>query len=363
MNMKPKDRILAVLNNQQTDRVPVDLWYTPEIGVQLKKHYNVDNDPDLYEAMGLDKMVCLAPGYNNPDDNEKSSSQAGAEAVESRTMWGVPLKKVQSGAAVYYEFGQPPLKDYNEPGQLKDYKFWPDPARFDYEGSKKEAQNVSDRYATIGPWVSLFEIYCQMRGLEQSLMDVMTEPKLVDAILDRIEDCQTKMLKRFIETLGNNLDMIFISDDMAMQQNLLMPHDIWRKFFRPRMKKWCDLIHSYDKKVFYHSDGAVESLIPDLLDCGIDILNPIQHACPGMEIEKLKRNYGSRVVFHGGIDNQSVLPFGSPEDVRAEVKKCVETLGAGGKGYIVCSCHNVQAGTPIENVITMVETAKSQNRC
>jgi uroporphyrinogen decarboxylase len=356
--MKPKDRILAVLNGNQADRLPVDLWYTPEIGAQLKKHYGAADDYDLYGAMGLDKIVWLFPGYNNPDDNEKTSSQVGAEAVGNRTMWGVPLKKVQSGAAVYHEFGEPPLKDYNKPEQLKSYEFWPDPDRFDYECSKKEAEKVSDKYATIGPWVSFFEIYCQMRGLEQSLMDLMTEPVLVDAILERIEDCQTKMLKKFMETLGDNLDMVFVSDDMGMQQNLLMPHNIWKKFFQSRMKRWCDLIHSYNKKVFYHSDGAVEPLIADLIDCGIDILNPIQHICPGMDIVELKRKYGSKVIFHGGVDNQSVLPFGTPADVQLETRKCIDTLGAGGKGYIVCSCHNVQAGTPIENVIAMVETAK-----
>ncbi len=100
-------------------------------------------------------------------------------------------------------------------------------------------------------------------------------------------------------------------------------------------------------------------MIADLIDCGIDILNPIQHICPGMDIKALKRKYGSRVIFHGGVDNQSVLPFGTPDDVRAETRKCIETLGAGGKGYIICSCHNVQAGTPIENIIAMIEAAKT----
>ena len=354
--MKPRERILAVLNGRRPDRIPIDLWYTPEIAIKLKEHYGVDNDYSLYEAMKIDKIVWLFPEYNGPAENQKSSSQVGAEAVGSKTMWGVPLKKIKAGKAVYYEFGDAPLKNYNDPKMLDDYEYWPDPDHFEYSACKKKAQKVSDKYATIGPWISFFEVYCQMRGFENALMDIVTDTKLVDAILDRIEDCQTKMLKKYISILGDDLDMIFVSDDMAMQRNLLMSKDVWKYFFEPRMKRWCDLIHSYDKKVFYHSDGAVAELIPDLLDCGIDILNPIQHACPRMDTAKLKNKYGSKVIFHGGIDNQTILPFGTAAAVQTETLNCMKTLGADGKGYIVCSCHNVQAGTPIKNIVTMVET-------
>lgn len=354
--MNARERVLAVLNGQSPDRFPVDLWYTPEIGNELKKHYHVKEDLELYEVMELDKIVWIFPGYKEPSEKETTGSQVGAKACGSRTLWGVPLKAVQSGKATYHEFGEPPLKGYTTPASLKNYPFWPDPERFDYENAKKDAQKVSQKYVTLGPWVSFFEIYCQMRGLEQSLMDLMIEPELATAILDRIEDCQTEMLKRYLSNLDNDIDMVFISDDMGMQQSLLVSPEIWERFFKERMRRWCKLIHGYGKKVFFHSDGAVEPLIPQLIDCGIDILNPIQHACPGMDTANLKKRYGNRVIFHGGIDNQSVLPFGTCEDVRKETTNCLETLGSNGKGYIVCSCHNVQAGTPVENIIAMVDT-------
>jgi len=351
--MTPRERVLAVLNNKPVDRTPVDLWYTGEVADALKAHFNVTDDFDWYRALNLDKIVWLFPGYKNPASEKATGSQVGAQTVAERTMWGVPLKAVQSGEAVYHEFGAPPLKDCESSDSLDRYAFWPNPDYFDYQGSLELAEKASGRYATLGPWVSFYEVYCQMRGLEQSLMDLMTNAPLASAILDRIEDCQTRMLKRFMQTLDGHLDMVFISDDMGMQQGLLIPPAIWETFFKTRMKRWCDLIHSFGKKVFYHSDGAVEPLIAPLLDCGIDVLNPIQHVCPGMDTAGLKKKYGSRVVFHGGIDNQSVLPFGSPQDVRRETKMCLDTLGA---GYIVCSCHNVQAGTPVENIIAMVET-------
>jgi uroporphyrinogen decarboxylase len=358
--MEPKERVRAVLNRQPVDRFPGDHWVTPEISGQLKSHYGVEEDYDLYDAMGLDKIVWIFPMYRKPGSDEGSGSQVGADTSGEHTMWGVPLVKMQSGQAVYYEFGRPPLKDYESPQQLDEYSLWPDPDYFDYETAQKDARKASARYATLGPWVSFFEVYCQMRGMEQALMDLLTEPRFAHAVLDRIEDCQTEMMKRFIRALGNDLDMIFLSDDMAMQQNLLISKEIWSQYFRPRLKRWCDLIHSFGKKVFYHSDGAVEPLIGELIDCGIDVLNPIQHACPGMELEKLADRYGSRLVFHGGVDNQTVLPFGTVKQVQEETKHCLETLGANGTGYIVCSCHNVQAGTPIDNIIAMIETVKSQ---
>ena len=111
-------------------------------------------------------------------------------------------------------------------------------------------------------------------------------------------------------------------------------------------------------RVLYHTDGAAGDLLESLIDCGIDVLNPIQHVCSGMECAPLKKRYGDRVIFHGGIDNQGVLPFGSPEDVRRETEECLRTLGGDRQGYICCSCHNVQAGTPVENILAMVETVQ-----
>jgi uroporphyrinogen decarboxylase len=125
------------------------------------------------------------------------------------------------------------------------------------------------------------------------------------------------------------------------------------------MIRWCDLIHRWGLKVFYHTDGAARPLLRPIIDCGIDVLNPIQHACPGMDMAELKKEFGSQVIFHGGIDNQSALPFGTPQQVREETQRCLDTLGAGREGFICCSCHNVQAGTPLENILAMIETVQS----
>jgi uroporphyrinogen decarboxylase len=357
--MTPKERILAVLNRQPVDRLPVDLWHTPEIAAALRSHCQVADDFAMWRALGLDKIVWDFMEYRtNAGERAGGQSGAGAESGGSRTMWGVPLKDIQAGEAHYAEFGEAPLAAFHTPASLDQYEWWPQVDRFDYDAAVALARRASAEYAVIGPWVSLFEIYCQMRGLEQAMMDLIEHPDLVDAILDRVEAIQTEMMRRFFARAGGHLDLVFISDDIAGQKSLLLSPSLWRTHLQPRLKRWCDLIHGHGLRVFYHTDGAARPLLGPILDCGVDVLNPIQHACPGMSLGELKREYGQRVIFHGAVDNQSVLPRGTVDEVRAEVRNCLRTLGAGGEGFICCSCHNVQPGTPLENVLAMIQTVQ-----
>lgn len=356
--MNPKERVLAVLNREPVDRLPIDLWHTPEIGTALRKYCGAKDDLSTYKVLGLDKIVWVFMDYKT-DVGERVGGQsgAGAESGGDRTMWGVPLKSIQAGEAQYAEFGTAPLTGYETPESLEKYPWWPKVENFDYQGATELARRASQDFAVIGPWVSFYEIYCQMRGLEQALMDLVENPELVEAILDRIEAIQADMMRRFFASAGKYLNLVFISDDIAGQRSLLLSPAMWRRYLEPRMKRWCELIHSHGLKVFYHTDGAARPLLRPILDCGVDVLNPIQHVCPGMDVVELKNEFGHRVIFHGGVDNQTVLPRGSAEDVRVETRRCLETLGAGNEGYICCSCHNVQAGTPIANVLAMIETA------
>jgi uroporphyrinogen decarboxylase len=356
--MNPKERIQNILDRKPVDRMPVDVWHTPEIEDMLKKHVGASDDFDMWNKLGLDKIVWVFMEYRT-DSGDSAGSQVGAKTEGERTMWGVPLKEVQAGEARYHEFVDPPMIGYETPADAEKYPFWPHPDKFDYPAAIALAKRASRDFAVIGPWVSFFEIYSQLRGIEQSLLDLLMYPDLVQATLDRIEDIQTEMMHRFLREASGYLDMVFISDDIGMQDNLLMSPESWKYFLKPRMKRWCDLIHSYNLKVFYHTDGASEQLIAPLIDCGIDILNPIQHACPGMETQKLKEKYGNAVIFHGGIDNQHVLPFGTAEEVERETLHCLETLGAGREGYICCSCHNIQPGTPVVNILTMIDTVRT----
>ena len=350
--MTPRERILAILDRKPADRTPADLWVTPEVLQSLRAHTGETDELAVYRALGLDKIAWVFPGYGSGrfDPNEGNG----------QTMWGVPTRMIQAGLATYQEFGTPPLGAFDDIAQLDDYPLWPDPANFDYAGAKDWARKArSFDFATIGPWISHFEIYCQMRGLENALMDVAAEPGFLEATLDRIDAIQTTMLERFLTDMGDLIDIVFISDDMGTQESLLISPAAWDRHFRHRLTRWCDLIHRHHKKVLFHTDGAARPLLPQIIACGVDILNPIQHICPGMDRAALQRDFGDQVIFHGGVDNQHILPFGSAEDVRRETRTCIETLGRDG-GYICCSCHNVQAGTPVANVLAMIAEAQGR---
>lgn len=353
-NMTPKERIWATINRQPVDRPPVDLWCTPEVLDSLRKYTSLQDEMAVYNKLGIDKIVWIFPGYGGRFFDPNDSGEI--------TMWGVPTRMVKAGLATYQEYIDPPIADYTDPSELLGYHSWPDPDKFDYAGVKALAKEArSWNFATIGPWISHFEIYCQMRGLENALMDTLANPDFLDATVERIDAIQTVMLERMLTELKDELDIVFISDDMGMQDSMLISLDSWETHFKHRLKNWCDLIHSYGKKVLYHTDGAVLPLIPGLIECGIDILNPIQHVCPGMDRANLKEQYGKDLIFHGGVENQRTLPMGTVGEVIDETRKCLETLGKDG-GYICCSCHNAQAGTPVENILAMIDTVKTYRK-
>ncbi|MDP6379932.1 MAG: uroporphyrinogen decarboxylase family protein, partial [Phycisphaerae bacterium] len=158
------------------------------------------------------------------------------------------------------------------------------------------------------------------------------------------------------EQIPGKVLLSYVSEDMGSQEGLLFSPAQIHEFMLPRMKHMMDLVHEAGAFVFHHNDGAVRDILPDMIDIGIDVLNPIQWRCRGMEREGLKRDFGASIAFHGAMDNQYTLPFGSVGEVRHEVLDNLRILGAGG-GYILAPCHNIQAVGPAENIVAMYETA------
>jgi uroporphyrinogen decarboxylase len=173
-------------------------------------------------------------------------------------------------------------------------------------------------------------------------------------IIDRLLEVHLANLETVLQLAGDKLDMIYTYDDVATQNSLLISPEAWRKSVKPRHQKILDLIHRYGKPAMYHCDGAVAPLIPELIDIGVNVLNPIQPDSRGMEPAGLKAKYGQQLTFHGGVDIIKTLPRGSVEQVRQEVRARVQVLGAGG-GYIMCSSHHIQPDTPLENVLAMYD--------
>jgi len=151
------------------------------------------------------------------------------------------------------------------------------------------------------------------------------------------------------------IDLAQVSDDSGTQSGPMIKLERFRQFYRPHLQRFIDLAHRFEIKVFHHDEGGIRPLMPDLVEMDIDILNPLQWTCPGMGLEDLKRDFGRHLCFHAGVDNQRILPFGTPEKVRAEVRRCIDVLSGDGMGYILAPCHSIQPNTPLENIIAMYD--------
>lgn len=347
--MTARERVLAVLKRETPDRPPVDMWLVPELVEKFKEYLGVSDELDIYRKLDIDKIVWLGIPYKGTvlkDPNEH----------QEINHWGVHFEQIEANDGVGYgEVSFNPLKELTTLEELDAYP-WPNPDDFDYKTAAAEAQVLAKEFVTLGPWISLFEIYCQMRGLEQALMDTVLNPEFLHRALDYIFAAQTEMLTRFLEAAEGAIDIVFLSDDMGSQESLLMSPSTFDEFLFPKIKAWCELVHSYGAMTLFHTDGASEPIIPRLIEAGIDILNPIQHVCPGMDCKELKAKYGKDLIFHGGVENQYIIPFGTAEEVIAETETCLKELGP--DGYIPCSCHFAQAQTPVENILALIETVQ-----
>ena len=198
-----------------------------------------------------------------------------------------------------------------------------------------------------------------LRGVKQALIDPSINSEFTRRLYEKITEFYLELNKRCFEEADGLIDIFMIGEDLGTQEGLLVSPKIFREFIKPYLAKHVQLAKRYGVKVMLHSCGAIHELIPDLIEMGIGILNPIQVRAKGMNPIELKREYGDKLSFHGGIDIQQTLPYGAPKDVRAEVRERIQTLGRG--GYILCTTHNIQPDTPLINILAMYEEAKKQS--
>jgi len=339
--MTPRERWLAVLAGEKPDRVPMDYWGTAEATAKVRKHLGCHTNWQMFRKLHIDKVVGVAPKYVGP-------RRPGYD------MYGCRVQKVDYGAGAYREVVSAPLAQYTSVEEIEDNYTWPSPDWFDYSDIAKQVKS-KDAYPVRGGGSEPFLIYANLRGREQAYMDLVLNPEIVHYCLDKLFALAYENTCRIYEQIPGRVDLSYVAEDFGGQSSLLFSPDAIRTFFIPRMARMMDLAHQNGAKVFFHSDGSIRAIIPDMIAAGIDVLNPIQWRSPGMEREALKRDFGDQVVFHGGVDNQQTMPFGSVDDVRAEVEQNLAVLGAGG-GYILAPCHNIQAVSPAENVVALYET-------
>ncbi len=345
--MNSCERVLLALSHQQPDRVPIDFTCTPETESILKRHFRTNDTDVVREHLGVD-IVHIKPRYIGPplvtyDDGSFVD------------FWGVIRKPVPHGFGHYDEICHYPLSWVKSVSDLN-LCTWPGPDWFDYNSLNELIGSHPGKAFSISN-MNVFESTWYMRGLDQIMIDMVESPELADELLGRTGDFLCKYIQRSLEAAKGRIHIGHCADDLATQRGLLISPAMYRRFLQPHHSRLAKIIHGFGAKVFFHSCGAVTDLIPDLINSGIDILNPLQFDADGMDPVNMKTMFGRQISFWGGISVQKTLPFGSVRDVRQEVRERINVLGKDG-GYVLSSSHDIQHDTPLGNILAMYDEAR-----
>ncbi len=379
----PRQRVEMSLRHQNPDRVPVDFLATPEVWEKLIHHFGVQpaepGKADLYEKRREEILVrlnvdCRVVSYDMFFDPPEKVIQPGAnvdwwhslnrstpnrmwrqELVDGTFLdiWGRHSTTCKNDFGAYEEYRSHPLAAIETIEDAKQTR-WPLPDWWNFTplpGLLNELDRTNEYHIRFRAG-SIFEVAWQLRGMETFLLDLVTQPEIAEYIMSALTDVSVANLERVLALAGDRIDSVYFYDDVATQNSLLISKKVWQRAIRPHHARIVETARRYGKHVMYHCDGAVEPLIRDLIEMGVDIINPIQVDVPGMDLDMLKKSYGERLTFHGGIDIINTLRNGTPDDVMNEVKSRIEVLGNDG-GYILSSSHHIQPDTPVENILAL----------
>ena len=367
-NSKHRERVLKAFNRQQPDRIPIDFGSKGSslvIGAydKLKEKLGLEKpteildtrlglaqiDSEILDKFKVDTRYVYMKGAASHDPQWNTAEDTFVDE------WGVTLKKPKGG--LYYDYVKFPIQEPNIQA-LKTHQ-WPDPddpTRF--EGLREEAKALYDRGYAVGTYIKgVWETTWALRSMENACLDLLTEKKFYLAMADRVADVLSRMVENFFCEVGDYVQWICVTCDLGSQENLLISPQAYKEFVRPFEIRIYEAARKHSSaKIAQHSCGAVYPLIPNIIDAGVEILNPIQTSAKGMDTAKLKAEFGNHLCFWGGIDVQQLMSFGTVQDIAQEVERVMGDLGPGG-GYLFGPSHDIQTMTPPENVLAMYETA------
>lgn len=339
--MTPRQRWHALFNHQTPDRIPTDYQATHEVTQRLIKDLNCTDEHEVWRKLNIDK---------HKGTNAKRIETLPADM----NIWGVKFRDVDYGSGSYREAITHPLANMTTVAEIDAYP-WPSVDDFDFSHIRHELEIHAAEYPTMAGCFEPFLIYAYLRGLELAFEDLLLEPKIAQAILSHLFDFHYELNRKLYEAGEGLIDLTYIAEDLGSQTGPLMGLETYRKFLLPNQIKMADLARKHGIHIMYHTDGAARIFMPDLINkVGIELLNPVQWKCPGMEREGLVRDFGKEIIFHGSIDNQHTLPFGSVQQVIDEVKQSIDIYSSG--RWICSPCHNIQPVSPTENIVAMYET-------
>ena len=358
MPMSSKERVHIALSHEKSDRVPCNALFVPEIQETLAARLGIDyNVPEGEPALATD-LVCRIGAQLG---NDMVKVQAGMESMfyipsdkeEYVSTWGVKMRRAQNETGIYTENIGGPLEGDDV---LLDRYSIPDPLDPSvYTAPARIIKDWGKDFWTVGSvQISIFEAAAHLRGLPKLMMDMIDNKDYANVLFDKVMQYPLLAAGEFIK-LG--ADMIWCGDDVAMQTGMMISLDMWREFFRPR---YAAMFEDWKKinprvKIAYHSDGNCEMILDDMIEIGLDVINPIQPSC--MEPGKIKKRYGKNLCLFGGVDIQYTMPFGTIGELEQEIKYLCEICGEGG-GFIISPSHYLQSDTSVEKVLKYYEFVK-----
>ena len=381
--MTPRERMKVALSHKEPDRVPIDLGasivtsITKAAYVPLREHLGLPVEDvqiydqvqqlpylseDLLDRFRVDtRMVQLPPTH-----------VAGVEILDDGDYWamidrwGSRMHMPKTGG-LYYDWVEFPIKELSM-AALDRYS-WPEPDPPAVVATLRDQARLlheTTDFALVGSGViggGIFEQGCRTVGLEDFMMALVLDRPFAERLMDGITEIYLESIRRYLDAVGEYIDVFTFWDDVCGQNGWLISPDLYVGLIKPRQRRLFDAIRrGTDAKIFYHGCGAVFDLIPHLIEIGVDILNPVQVSARGMDSRRLKERYGKDVTFWGGgVDTQRVLPFGTPEQVREEVKRRIDDLAPGG-GFVFNAVHNIQAFVPPANIVAAFDAAFEYGR-
>lgn len=369
--------MLDAVAHREPDWVPMDLGGSMVTSIHqkghdnLKKHLgiNLDRpteiargrslvarvDDDVQDRLGVDVRMLTV---SSPDGWE---DEAGGDRLTDE--WGIVWER--PAGFDNYEIVSSPLFGDVSLGDVRNMT-WPEAVRPGFTAGLREKALALRRSTDKAIIANLaMQIHTQsyfLRGFSQYLMDTVLNPSLIEAIMDRVLEIFVERSRGIMAEIGDLVDVVYVADDLGAQNGPLFSPRTYRQLLKPRQKKLFEAIkHKNAVKILYHTCGSVVEFIDDLAEVGVDILNPVQTSAAGMDPKTLKERFGGKVCFWGGIDTQSILPFGTPEQVREEVRRCIDAFAPGG-GYVAAAVHNIRPEVPPENIVAMVEAVHEFGR-
>ncbi len=342
--MTPRERVLAAVEHRPTDRTPADYGAHSEVTQRLIERLGVADQEELLRALHVD-MRRIRLNHNQPD------SEPDAEGYV-RTMWGDRHREDDPGD------GQPAfISPFDETTTVEDVHAhpWPDADALDYSQVRSQCEAHYGEYATYGtPWCPFFHEVGWLIGGENFFLWMAMKPDVLKAIISHIVDYEVEVARRFLEAADGMIDITFFGNDFGTQRGLIISPQMWCDFVRAPLKRFYDLSHDHGCRVMQHSCGGIREIIPMLIEDGVNILDPVQVTADGMQFDGLLADFGHQLCLHGGIDTQRTLPFGSTEDVRAEVRSFNGRVRERG-GYILCGSQQFIKDIPLDNILAMYD--------